>query len=131
MGLPKRAKLRAIVEDAINDREGFDDPSMKQETAATIASYKVLLKSLGNQAGPLNEENKEILRKACFHARIWRESYLESWENTNDKQVINSIKQDIKVIDKTEDALGGKYRNHFQEALENSESVSIWDLLKN
>ena len=77
--MPTRIILRSIVMDAISDREGFNDPSIAEETANTIANHEALLLRLADDAPPLDDESKDALALACFHARIWRESYVDSW----------------------------------------------------
>lgn len=128
--MPPRHVLRSIVEDAISDREGLCDETIKDETRASIVSYRDLLGTLAKERQALTEADREVLKQACLHARIWRESYLESWLNTGDKQVIHEAGQDVDRITRTEAALGGRYMTALDHALANSVPVSIFDLRK-
>ena len=128
--MPPRHVLRNIVEDAISDREGLCDETIKDKTQASIASYRELLGTLAKERQALTEADREVLKRACLHARIWRESYLESWLNTGDKQVILEARQDVDRITRTETALGGRYMTALDYALTNSIPVSIFDLQK-
>ena len=126
--MPPRRVLRSIVEDAISDRAEFTDIEKREETAAQVASYKKLLEHINNYARPLDEEDKEVLALACFHARIWRESYLEAWAGTGEKAIIADCKHDIARIDRVEKALGTRIR-FAHEMTENVKMVSIFELM--
>lgn len=128
--LPKRRVLRGIVHDAINDREGFEDPSIADQTKDSIRKYRGLIESLGDQDPPLTADMKDILAQACHHARYWRESYLDAIAHTGDKEMILQTKQEIAQIERTEVALGVSYKSAMQIALENAPLVSIFDLVK-
>ena len=107
--MPNRRTLRSIVMDAISDREGFDDPTIADETARTIVNHKALLARLADDAPPMDEETKDALALACLHARIWRESYVEAWQDTGEGEIILKAKQDVERIDRTEKAIGMRY----------------------
>lgn len=103
--LPKRIQLRSLVCDAIDDRLAMEDDSMKAELKALIESYRALKKKLEGPA-VLNEEDKKILARACVHALMWRESYLDAWKHTGETSVINDTKRRIEIVKKTQKALG-------------------------
>lgn len=123
--LPPRRILRAIVEDAISDRQAIDD----ENGPADIAAHRALLPKLANTAPPLDDEAKDALAFACLHARLWRESYVESWLGTKDKAVIAQARRDVDKITRTETALGFRYRSKADVFLENAESVSLFDFM--
>ena len=104
--LPPRRMLRSIVQDAISDREEFDDPEFAARTAASIASYRDLMPKLADAAGPLGPDERHTLARACDHARIWREGLVDAWSGTGDKAAILETRQDVERITRTEDALG-------------------------
>lgn len=106
MKLPPRKILRSIVEDAISDREEMQDADPSDETRALIGEYRAFIPRLADDAPPLSEDDKDILVKACHHARIWREGYLDAWINTGDKPIILAARQDIDRVKRTEEALG-------------------------
>lgn len=106
MKLPPRRVLRSIVEDAISDREEFDDEMVRDETKAIIARYREFLPRLADSAPPLSKEDHDLLVTACRHARIWREGYVESWLGTGEKRIILEARQDVDRVTRTEDALG-------------------------
>ena len=126
--MPTRIILRSIVMDAISDREGFNDPSIAEETANTIANHEALLLRLADDAPPLDDESKDALALACFHARIRRESYVDSWLPTGEKDIILKARQDVERIDRTERALGFRYRPHADIASETAEMLSLNDI---
>lgn len=104
--LPPRRILRSIVEDAISDRDEFDDCNCRETTSEIIARYKAFLPRLADDAPPLGADDLRLLASACMHARIWREGYVDSWRCTGDKAVILSAKQDVDRVTRTEEALG-------------------------
>lgn len=106
MKLPPRRILRSIVQDAISDREEMDDDSIRDRTAAHIASYEALLLRLADTAPPLTDADREVLVDACRHARIWREGLVDSWRNTGEKAIILGCRQDVDRVTRTQDALG-------------------------
>lgn len=106
----------------------MEDESIATETAGTIAKYRDLLGKLEQTSRPLDDSDRKTLGLACLHARIWRESYLDSWINTGEKQVILEARQDIKRIARTETALGGRYITALEHALANAKPVSIFEL---
>lgn len=126
--LPPRRILRSIVMDAISDREGFNDPSIADETAATIRGHKALLERLSDNAPPLDEEAKDSLALACLHARIWRESYVDSWLSTGEKNIILRARQDVHKIDRVEKALGFRYRMQADVEMANAKTISLADI---
>lgn len=129
--LPPRRVLRSIVMDAISDRQGFSDPMIDRETASIINAHKALLLQLADDAPMLDDKSRDALALACFHARIWRESYVDSWVHTGEKDIILKARQDVERIDRTERALGFRYRQHADIALEGARSVSLNDLRSN
>lgn len=106
MKLPPRRILRSIVQDAISDREEMGDDSIREQTAAHIASYRALLPRLADAAPPLTDADRRILVDACRHARIWREGLVDSWRNTGEKAIILGCRQDVDRVTRTQDALG-------------------------
>ena len=126
--MPTRIILRSIVMDAISDREGFNDPSIAEETANTIANHEALLLRLADDAPPLDDESRDALALACFHARIWRESYVDSWIHTSEKDIILKARQDVERIDRTERALGFRYRHHADIASEGAISIPLSEI---
>ena len=126
--LPPRRILRSIVEDAISDREGFDDPDIAEETARTIEAHRTLLLRLADDAPPLDDEARDALAFACFHARIWRESYVDSWIHTGEKEIILQARQAVERIDRTEKALGLRYRSTAELLETTAESVTLDEL---
>lgn len=104
--LPPRRVLRSIVEDAINDREEFDDCACERQTSEIIARYREFLPRLADGAPALGEADLQLMAYACMHARIWREGYLDSWKGTGDKAVILSARQDVERVTRTEEAMG-------------------------
>ena len=129
--LPPRRVLRSIVQDAIDDRQAFDDSTVAEETARTIEQYRALIVNLDQPGRALDEHDREVLKRACLHARIWREGYLDAWNHTGDKPVILEARQDIDRVTRTEEALGGRYMTALDRALETAEVVSIFDLREN
>lgn len=124
MKLPPRRILRSIVQDAIEDREAFEDPSVAEYTQKTLAEYRRLLEKLGPASPGLSSDDHRILINACRHARIWRESYYDAWAHTGDKAVILATRQDIDRVNRTEAALGVVHREI------EGEMISIFDLHK-
>ena len=104
--LPPRRILRSIVQDAISDREEFDDANHRREPSGIVLRYRAFLPRLADSAPPLGDEDRELLATACRHARIWREGYLDSWKCTGEKAVLLEARQDVDRVTRTEDALG-------------------------
>jgi len=126
-GMPPRRILRSIVLDAISDRRAMEDPEIAEETARIIDAHRRLHDRLADDAPPLDDEARDALALACLHARIWRESYVDSWAHTNEKAIILQARQAVQRIDRTERALGFRYRLA-SECLEGCEMVSIDEL---
>lgn len=126
--LPNRRILRSIVEDAISDREGFNDPDITDETRRSIEAHRTLLRRLADNSPPLDDEAKDALALACFHARIWRESYVDSWAHTGEKEIILQARQAVERIDRTEKALGLRYRSTAELLETTAESVTLDEL---
>ena len=104
--LPPRRILRSIVEDAISDREEYEDAHSREKTSDLIRRYKALVPRLADDAPPLSDGDRSLLGTACMHARIWRESYVDSWRHTGEKAIILSARQDVERVTRTEEALG-------------------------
>lgn len=131
MKLPPRRILRAIVSDAIDDRVEFDDESVADRTAESIAKFRDILPRLADAAPPLAPSDIDILASACVYARIWREGYLEAWEGTGDKPVILEARQDVDRVTRVEQAIG--MERHWLSGgpePEGMRSVNVMELLK-
>ena len=104
--LPPRRTLRSIVQDAISDREEFDDATIATQTSDIIVRYNAFLPRLADDAPPLSPDDINLLASACMHARIWREGYVDSWIATGEKAIILKARQDVDRVTRTEEALG-------------------------
>jgi len=127
--MPPRRILRSIVMDAISDREAFDDPSIEEETRKTIEAHRTLLLRLADDQPAMDEDTKDGLALACLHARIWRESYVDSWIHTGEREIILKARQDVERVDRTEKALGFRYRN-MADVIESREKYLTLDQIR-
>ncbi len=106
--LPNKKILCSILRDAILDRESFDYAEMEEATAAQIASYSALLDGL-EQGSRLKNADKNIMALACFHARLWRESYIGSVNGCLSKEDMKREEKSVLDIGKVEKAIGMRY----------------------
>jgi len=123
--MPPRRILRSIVMDAISDREAFDDPSVEEETRETIEAHRALLLRLADDQPAMDGDTKDALALACLHARIWRESYINSWIHTGERDIILKARQDVERVDRTERALGFRYRTMADMIKSRGKSISL------
>lgn len=128
MKLPPRRVLRSVLQDAIDDRiEMLDcDPSQADALNILLARYRDLEPRLADAAPPLTEADVKTLRRACGHARIWREGLVDSWSGTEDKAQKLSVRQDLDRLEKLETALGIA-----KPDIDSYKSVSIFDIVAN
>ncbi|WP_298847173.1 hypothetical protein [uncultured Salinicola sp.] len=127
--MPPRRILRSIVMDAISDREAFDDPSIEEETRKTIEAHRSLLLRLADDQPAMDGDTKDALALACLHARIWRESYVDSWIHTGEGDIILKARQDVERVDRTEKALGFRYRS-MADVIESREKYLTLDQIR-
>lgn len=123
--MPPRRILRSIVMDAISDREAFDDPSVEEETRETIEAHRALLLRLADDQPAMDGDTKDALALACLHARIWRESYIDSWIHTGERDIILKARQNVERVDRTERALGFRYRTMADMIKSRGKSISL------
>jgi len=123
--MPPRRILRSIVMDAISDREAFDDPSVEEETRETIEAHRALLLRLADDQPAMDGDTKDALALACLHARIWRESYIDSWIHTGERDIILKARQNMERVDRTERALGFRYRTMADMIKSRGKSISL------
>jgi hypothetical protein len=129
--LPNRKVLRGILADAISDREGMNNPETNAETRATISKYRLLQEKLEIPSSIITEKDKDTLALACFHARIWRESYYDAWSGTGEKEILHTIRNDIAKLDRVERSIGRRIRHVYEALIENAQCVSINELRQN
>lgn len=131
MKMPPRRILRSIVEDAILDREEFDDPECADRTKEFLAMYRTFLPRLSDDGPAMTDADRQTLAYACMHARIWREGYVESWAHTGEKAIILAAKQDVERITRTEESMGVvRHWSRGGPEPEGMRSVSIHELRK-
>ncbi len=106
--LPNKKILCSILRDAILDRESFDYSELAETTAAQIASYSALLDRL-ERGSRLKNADKDIMALSCFHARLWRESYIDSVNGCLSKEDMKREEKSVLDIGKVEKAIGMRY----------------------
>lgn len=134
MKLPPRRILRLIVQDAIDDRLGFADANRRDEevrsqTLECVREYRAFQPRLSDDAPALSDADRDLLARACMHARIWREGLVASWQRTGDKATLLEARQDVDRVTRAERALG--VQPHWLaggDLPEGVETVSIFEL---
>lgn len=129
----KRQNVRGILQDAINDREAYVDacrgiPEYVEAAEAEMVAFKDLSRryySVGRFAW--TPVDRETFRVACIRALSWRDSFLDSIRDYGDKPVVASAKSDVRVASTALEEFGG---DAFAKLIENSATISLWDLAK-
>lgn len=131
MGI-RRDNARGILTDAVDDRRQFleaiaGDAKEERETRREIEAFQAMLARYRDEPRVvLDEDDRHVMRRACRCALYWREGFVESIANTDDKAHKLAARIEVRQARAMLEALGGTYED---PALANGRSLTLAEIM--